>query len=91
MTAAEFNKTAIRTEDAIQITFDVRPFGDRQSEAVGFYLHEVGTAIGYGTLSIVKPIVLLYCPGTVFLLTTQPWLKSLASKGVPINLQEADC
>jgi hypothetical protein len=91
MTAAEFNKTAIRTEDPIQITFDVRPFGTKQGEAVDFYLREVGMAIGFGTLSIVKPIVLLHGPGTVFLLTTRPWLKSLASKGVPINLQEADC
>ena len=91
MTATEFNETAIRTEDAVQITFDVRPFGDRQGEAVDFYLNDAGTAINFGTRSIVKPIVLLYGPGTVFLLTSRPWLKSLASKGVPINLQEANC
>jgi hypothetical protein len=35
----EFNKAAVRTETASEITFDVRPFGDRQGDAVDSYLH----------------------------------------------------
>ena len=90
MTHAEFERTAIRTEDTIQITLDVRPFADRQGEAVDFYLNDVGTAINFGTRSIVKPIVLLCSSGAVFLLSTHPRLRNLATRGVPVSLQEVD-
>lgn len=90
VTTEEFNKTAIRTEDTIRITFDVRPFADRQGEAVDFYLHEIGMQILYGRFSTSKPIFVLYGCGTVFPLTTGTWLKNLLARGVPMNLQEAD-
>jgi hypothetical protein len=90
VTADEFNKTVIRTEDSIRITFDVRPFGDRQGEAVDFYLHEVGMQINYGTFSTSKPIFVLYSRGTILPMTTHTWLKNLLARGVPVNLQEAD-
>ena len=88
MTTEEFNKVAIRTEDTTRITFDVRPFGDRQAEAVDFYLHEVGMQINYGTFSTTRPIYVLYTKGIQFLPTTATWLQSVRARGVPMNLQE---
>ena len=38
MTLQEFNATAVRTNNADEELWDLRPFGDRQSEALEFWL-----------------------------------------------------
>lgn len=90
MTTDGFNKTVIRTETIDHVTFDVRPFGDRQSDAMDFYLHEVGMQINYGTFSAGKPIYLLYSRGTQWQITTMTWLKNVRAMGVPMNMREVD-
>lgn len=39
MDIQEFNSIAVRTEDTENVYFDLRPFGDRQSEAMDTYMH----------------------------------------------------
>jgi hypothetical protein len=56
----EFNRTVLRTEDTSTVTFDVRPCGNRQGEAIASYLHEVLMALrmNVGTFGP-RPTVLL--------------------------------
>lgn len=88
MTADEFNKTVKRTEDTTGIYFDVRPFGDREAEAMDWYLHEVGMQVNYGRFSTSKPIFVVYSRGLDLLDTTPTWLQNLFALGVPMNLKE---
>jgi hypothetical protein len=39
MNIGEFNATAIRSEDANAVIWDVTPFGKRQGDAIDSYLH----------------------------------------------------
>ena len=86
MDTTEFNKTAVRTETPNQITFDVRPFGARQGEAVDFYLHEIGMQLNYGTFSTSRPIVVLCDANTTFPSTTNTWLAQVNARGVPVSI-----
>jgi C-terminal processing protease CtpA/Prc len=55
----EFNDTAIRTEGG-HVYFDLRPFGNRQGEAMDSYLHEAVMSIQMGVSSFgQRQIVLL--------------------------------
>jgi hypothetical protein len=47
MDSKEFNETGVRTETDV-VTFDVRPFGTKQGEAIDSYIHEVGMAVKMG-------------------------------------------
>lgn len=88
MTSDEFNKTAIRTEDSNRITFDVRPFKERQGEAIDSYLHEVGMQMNYGVFSTSKPIVLVCERGTVYPATCHKWLSLLLQRELAIGIEE---
>ena len=59
MTADDFKKTAVRTETDAAITYDIRPFGDAQQEAVGVYLGELAFRLSMNTLKPTKSVVLL--------------------------------
>lgn len=58
MTADDFRKTAITIEDSV-ITYDVRPFGDAQQEAVSAYLGERIFRLSAGWSKAEKPVVLV--------------------------------
>jgi hypothetical protein len=90
LTIKEFNETVIRSEDTIRLTYDVRPFGTKQGEAVDCYLQEIGRAILRGGFETSKSIVVMYERGTVFPISTSKWLSQVRALGVPMNLQEAD-
>jgi hypothetical protein len=55
----EFEATAIRTEDADHIYWDVRPFGERQGEAIESYLHAGLASIEYGVSPFGSRIIVL--------------------------------
>jgi hypothetical protein len=62
----EFNSTAIRTEDREHVYFDLRPFGNRQGEAMDTYLHEAVMSIQMGVSSFgQRQIVLLTDASTI--------------------------
>jgi hypothetical protein len=91
MTDEEFLRTARLTEDTVQHTVDVRPFGDGQSGAVEFCLYQMYRSLKEGTLRTNgRPIVVSYSHGTDITTATFDHLKNLHSFGVPVNLKEAD-
>jgi hypothetical protein len=87
MDTNEFNKTALRTETSSQVIFDVRPFGDRQGEAIDSYLHSVGMAVQMNVFRHTKPIMLICDAQTVFPSTTQTWLGAVRAQGVDVSIQ----
>lgn len=86
----EFNATAVRTADATTITLDVRPFGDRQGEAVDSYLHErvmhLNTT-GIGTTP--KPVVLLCDSSAQIPSSAFTWLANLNAGGQATEIRQA--
>jgi len=59
MTEDEFKATATRTENETSVTYDVRPFGDQQQEAVAVYLGSLVFKLSITTLNTSKAVVLL--------------------------------
>ncbi len=89
MDMREFNGTVVRTETAVSVTFDVRPFGDRQGEAVDSYLHDVGMALQMNVFRHSKPIVLLCDSNATIPTSADSWLANVHSQGVAIEIQRA--
>lgn len=89
MDMREFNGTVVRTETAVSVTFDVRPFGDRQGEAVDSYLHDVGIALQMNVFRHSKLIVLLSDSNATIPTSADRWLANLHSQGVAIEIQRA--
>ena len=86
MYTAEFQEKVLRIETDSTLILDVRPFGDRQGEAIDSYLHDVGMAVQMNLFKPTKPIVLVCDPETVFLSTTDMWLANMQSRGVAIEI-----
>jgi hypothetical protein len=87
MDSKEFNEKVLRTETDSLLTLDVRPFRERQSEAVDSYLHDVGMAVQMKVFRHTKPIVLLCDSETVFLATTATWLANVQRQRVAVEIQ----
>jgi hypothetical protein len=84
----EFNGTAIRTEDSGHVYFDLRPFGNRQGEAMDSYLHEAVMSIQMGVSSFGKrQIVLLTDAFVVMPDSARTWLASLQASGVSVAVE----
>lgn len=89
MDSKEFNHSVARTETDSLLTLDVRPFGERQAEAIDSYLHDVGMAMQINVFRHTKPIVLLCDSEVVFLGTTATWLAGVQGQGVAVEIQRA--
>lgn len=87
MYSNEFHEKVLRTETDSILTLDVRPFGDRQSEAIDSYLHDVGMAVQMNVSRPTKRIVLVCDSETVFPGTTDMWLANMQGRGVAIEIQ----
>ena len=87
MYRAEFHEKVLRTETDSTLTLDVRPFGDRQGEAIDSYLHDVGMAVQMNVFKPTKPIILVCDSETVFPANTDMWLANMRSRGVAIEIQ----
>ncbi len=84
----EFNNTAIRTEDGGHVYFDLRPFGNRQGEAMDSYLHGAVMSIQMGVSSFgERQIVLLTDASTIIPDGARTWLASLQASGVSVAVQ----
>ncbi len=83
----EFNGTAVRTEAIATVTFDVRPFGERQGEAIDSYLHAAGMALQMNVFPHSKPIVLMCDAKATIPPSADRWLANLHSQGVAIEIQ----
>jgi hypothetical protein len=89
MDSKEFNQNVARTETDTLLTLDVRPFGERQAEAIDSYLHDVGMAVQMNVFRHTKPIVLLCDAEVVLLATTTTWLAGVHRQGVAVEIQRA--
>jgi hypothetical protein len=87
MDIKEFNEKVLRTETDSTVTFDVRPFGARQGEAIDSYLYAVGMALQMDVFPHTQPIVVLCDIDTAFPSTTDTWLAEVQSRGVAIEIQ----
>jgi hypothetical protein len=84
----QFNSTAIRTEDSGRVYFDLRPFGNRQGEAMDSYLHEAMMSIQMGVSSFgTRQIVLLTDASVVMPDSARTWLASLQVSGVSVAVE----
>jgi hypothetical protein len=90
MTPHEFKKTAMRTGDTVWEVYDVRPFAERQGEALDCFLREIEMEIRNGRFSTSKPICVLHDRRLEILPTTLTWIKCLRALGVPLNFKQVD-
>src|SRR5215469_4979224 len=88
MYAKEFQEKVVRIEADSELILDVRPFGDRQGEAMDSYLRDLGMAVQMNKVRPTKPIVLVCDSKTVFSSTTNMWLANMQSRGVAIEIQQ---
>jgi hypothetical protein len=90
MNANEFNATAVRTEDPTTITFDVRPFGDRQGDAVDSYLHERLMLLQMRTGGFGPRLVVLLCDSKARIPSSvNGWLAELNARGIATDIRRA--
>jgi|HubBroStandDraft_6_1064221.scaffolds.fasta_scaffold00095_55 hypothetical protein len=84
----EFNGAAIKTEHSEHVYFDLRPFGNRQGEAMDSYLHEAVMSIQMGVSSFgERQIVLVTDASMVIPKTARTWLASLQESGVSVAVE----
>lgn len=90
MDMKEFS-SIIPKETSEELMFDVRPFGDRQGEAIDSYLHDQLQSVQYGVASSQsKPWVLIYDSNAVIPQSAQGWLNNLAAAGRVIEMRPVD-
>jgi len=88
MYAKEFQEKVLRIESDSELILDVRPFGDRQGEAIDSYLRDLGMAVQMKKVRPTKPIVLVCHSNSVFPSTTDMWLANMQTRGVAIEIQQ---
>ena len=90
MVGQEFYATANYSEDSLSELYDVRPFGNRQGEAVDFFLQELDADVRDARRSTAKQIIVLRDRRLVVMTTSMPRIKHLKAVGVPLNFKEED-
>jgi hypothetical protein len=87
MDYGEFSRTAPRIEDESSITFDLRPFGNRQGEVADWFLHEQAALRTIGIKFSPKLLVLVCDAKAEIPDTVNEWLSGLSRLGSPHRLQ----
>lgn len=87
MTADAFKKTALRTETDATITYDVRPFGGEQQEAVAVYLGELVFKLSINALQPTKAVVLLADHRFVSTPQLDGFIEKLSAAGLAVTIQ----
>ncbi len=90
MKITEFYQIVLHSEDTVWEMYDIRPFAERQGEALDCFLHKIETEVNGGTFSVSKPICVLHDSRIVFLFSSVEWIKHLKAVGVPLNFKEAE-
>jgi hypothetical protein len=87
MNMNEFNANAVRTEDAEHVYFDVRPFGEKQAEAIDSYLHASLMSIQIGVSSFGSRVIVLLHDAKRGPLSpmAETWTASLEAHGVIVE------
>lgn len=88
MTSEAFRQTAVRTESDTVITYDVRPFGDKQQEAVAAYLGELVFRLSMNALSPAKGVRLLVDNRFVSLPQLDGFIEKLREAGLAVEIKE---
>lgn len=84
----EFKATARRSENESTITYDVRPFGNRQGEAADWYLHERLAQLEMGAGGFGPRLVVVLCDSKAEIPSSaNRWLAGLNAKGAPHEIQ----
>lgn len=89
MNVNEFNNGVLRSETDSTVTLDVRPFEQRQGEAIDSYLHDVGMALQGNAFPHNKRILLICDSAAGFASTTAAKLARIQQLGVDIEIQRA--
>ena len=87
MTEDEFKATATRTEDEKSVTYDVRPFGDKQQEAVAVYLGSLVFKLSVNALNTSKAVVLLVDDRFTSTPQLDGFVGKLKAAGLPVTIQ----
>jgi hypothetical protein len=84
----EFNAVAQRTETDDEVQFDVRPFGDKQGEAIDLYLHDRVAALQYQVGGFgPRLVVIIHDSRAKIPKSALGWLDRLNSAGVPTEIR----
>ena len=86
MTADVFRERALRSETETAITYDLRPFGDEQQEAVATYLGELVFRLSIKALKPTKPVVLLVDDKFVSTPQLQEFIAQLGAAGLSVTI-----
>src|SRR6202042_1080580 len=86
MDSKEFDATAVRSETPTTVSFDLRPFGDRQVEAIDSYLRGIGMALQMNVFRHDKPIVVTCSSGAAIPSSVDTLLANLRHQGVAIEI-----
>jgi len=88
MEIPEFNRTAVSSEDSENIYFDLRPFGERQSEALDAYLNDALARLEINTNLVPEhPVVLQIDPTVELVDSSRNCLVHLRNAGLAISVQ----
>ncbi len=86
MTKDEFNQNAVRNETGTTISYDVRPFGPEQQEAVAVFLGEQVFRRSIGALNTSKSVVLLVDGGFESTAQLEGFVGELNSAGLHVSM-----
>lgn len=85
--ADEFEKTAVQDLSDGALIVDMRPFNDRQAEAMDFYLNEITARIKTGRSC--APTIVIWCDrGTLFYYSTLDCYRALWRARVRVTIEE---
>jgi hypothetical protein len=84
----EFNARRVRTEDSQSIYLDVRPFQNRQGEAIETYLRSsAGVLRTQVQKRGLKRTILLCDVGTVIPASVYYWMRQFKASGVKVEIR----
>ena len=90
MTADEFDETVLRGKNGSVFVCDVRPFGNRQAEAVDYYLNDLIARLERGEFAwLGAESIAVWCnQRTCFQFSTIESYRKLWRAGYPIKIEE---
>lgn len=86
-----FNAAVVRSQDTVWDTYDIRPFGDDQNEAVYCFFSDIAVQIQAGQFAIPgSPPCVLHDRRLDMSRATWDLLVKLRARGVPMNFVEKE-
>jgi hypothetical protein len=88
MTESNFKEAALRTEDEASVTYDLRPFGDRQQPAVAWYLGKLVFLLS-ARVPKAPPKAAILLVDARFEITSQlrSFVRKLKSADIPVEIR----